>query len=377
VLKIVLDGIGVSNNGLQISGASDSVIRGLVIKRFGLAGIYIPGDLVGSHIEGNFIGTSRSGTRDRGNGTHGVVITGGASEVVVGGSTPDKRNVISGNGENGVSLSNASASRVKGTYVGTDASGTQDLGNGDTGVFASGASGTTVGGKTAASRNLLSGNAGSGLAFGGSDSKVLGNRIGTTADGKGALGNDLHGVSIYGGTSGSLLGDGTPGGSNTIAFNGLDGIDVDDSCTGDEISHNSIFSNGGLGIDLRGSGERFDTDVANPNDPGDTDFAANNLQNNPVITSAKTASGTTTIQATLDVIGSETYNVEFYSNPAGTNEGKKFIGEYVSVANSGLRSFTFSPDTAVSAGRTITATATRVSTGDTSEFSAPQTVASL
>jgi CSLREA domain-containing protein len=239
VLKIVLDGIGVSNNGLQISGASDSVIRGLVIKRFGLAGIYIPGDLVGSHIEGNFIGTSRSGTRDRGNGTHGVVITGGASEVVVGGSTPDKRNVISGNGENGVSLSNASASRVKGNYVGTDASGTQDLGN------------------------------------------------------------------------------------------------------------------------------------------GDTDFAANNLQNNPVITSAKTASGTTTIQATLDVIGSETYNVEFYSNPAGTNEGKKFIGEYVSVANSGLRSFTFSPDTAVSAGRTITATATRVSTGDTSEFSAPQTVASL
>jgi hypothetical protein len=106
-------------------------------------------------------------------------------------------------------------------------------------------------------------------------------------------------------------------------------------------------------------------------------IAANNLQNNPVITSAKTASGTTTIQATLDVIGSETYNVEFYSNPAGTNEGKKFIGEYVSVANRGFRSFTFSPDTAVSAGRTITATATRVSTGDTSEFSPPQTVASL
>jgi len=93
------------------------------------------------------------------------------------------------------------------------------------------------------------------------------------------------------------------------AFNGLDG--VDDSCTGNEISRNSIFSNGGLGIDLRGAGEGFSTDVANPNDPGDADFAANNLQNNPVIISAKTVLGTTTAEGTLDGIPGEAYTIEF------------------------------------------------------------------
>lgn len=376
VLEIVLDGAGVSDDGLWISGASGSVVRGLVVKRFGRSGIAVAGGSVGSRIEGNFIGTNRDGTLDRGNGAHGVLVS-NAPNTVVGGSTPDTRNLISGNGDDGISiLDNSGDSRVKGNYVGTDASGTKDLGNVDAGVYVIGSSGTTIGGKTAASRNLVSGNDGSGLRFGGRQSKVLGNRIGTTADGKSALGNGLHGVSIFGGTSGNLLGDGTAGGSNTIAFNGLDGVDVDDSCTGNRISHNSIFSNGGLGIDLRGSGEGYDTDFSNPNDPGDTDFAANNLQNNPVITSAKTVSDTTTIQATLDVIGSETYTVEFYSNPAGTDEGKKFIGEYVSMGNDGLRSFTFSPDTAVPAGRTITATATRVSTNDTSELSAPQTVGS-
>ena len=376
VLKIVLDGIGVSGNGLQISDASDSVIRGLVVKRFSLAGIVVSGGSARNLIQGNFVGTSRSGTLDRGNGGDGVVLSANTSGTVVGGSTPEKRNVISANGDTGISLDGAGASFVKGNYVGTDASGTRDLGNDDTGINISGASGTTIGGKTAASRNLLSGNAGSGLAFAGRQGKVFGNRIGTTVDGKAALGNDLHGVSIRGGASGNLLGDGTPGGSNTIAFNGLDGVDVDDSCTGNEISHNSVFSNGGLGIDLRGAGEGFNTDFSNPNDPGDADFAANNLQNNPLISSATTASGVTTVQGTLEGIAGESFTIEFYSNPAGTNEGKKFIGEVVSDSEDGTRSFTFSPATSVPVGRTITATATRDLTHDTSEFSAPKAVAS-
>jgi hypothetical protein len=39
VLQILLDGIGVSGNGLQISGASDRVTMRMVVKRFGLANI--------------------------------------------------------------------------------------------------------------------------------------------------------------------------------------------------------------------------------------------------------------------------------------------------------------------------------------------------
>lgn len=384
-LKVELDGTSVPfANGLEISNSDGSVIRGLVINGF-TTGIAIHGDSVGNRIEGNFIGTDVTGTLDRGNRTNGVIISGGASENVVGGSTPDKRNVISGNGDIGIVLIDSDANLIKGDYVGTDRTGTKDLGNDDLGVFIGDASGTTVGGTTAASRNVISGNSFDGISVATSQgTKVLGNRIGTTANGTGALGNGLVGVSLFNSASDTLLGDGTSAGSNTIAFNGSDGVAVFASAgTGNEVSRNSIFSNGGLGIDLVGPGEDGLSNVPTPNDAGDADPGANNLQNKPLINSAKTVSGKTTIQGQLDSIPKldgvvQTYTIEFYSNPQDTNEGKKFIGEKsITTSVDGLRTFTFSPTTAVSVGQTITATATRASTHDTSEFSAPRKVAAF
>jgi parallel beta-helix repeat protein len=384
VLKIELDGTNVpSDNGLEISSSSGSVIRGLVINRFS-EGILVTGDgSVGNRIEGNFIGTEPTGTADRSNKFDGVSIVSGASQTVVGGPTPDKRNVISGNDQCGLFINNSNANRIKSNYVGADKSGTKDLGNASSGVCIGHASGTTVGGKTAASRNVVSGNDGGGLAiFGSQGTKVLGNRIGTTASGTDVLGNHFDGVFIGVDTSDTLVGDGTSAGSNIIAFNGLDfvghdGVAVDGS-TGNEISRNSIFSNGGLGIDLLkggAEGEGSSTNISTPNDSGDGDSGPNNLQNKPVLSSAKTVSGTTTIKGELDSNAEQTYTIEFYSNPKGTNEGKKFIGETsVTTRRDGLRSFTFTPAKAVAVGQTITATATNTTTKDTSEFSAPRKV---
>jgi len=379
-LKITLDGTNLPNSsGLEISSSSGSVIRGLVINRFH-NGVFIHGTSVGNRIEGNYIGTNPTGTIDHGNNFNGVDIAGGPSETVVGGSTPDKRNVISGNDGTGVFIDASNANLIKGNYVGTDKSGTKDLGNTSSGVAIEDASGTTVGGKTAVSGNVISGNDNGGLGILSSQgTKVLGNRIGTTASGTGALGNDLRGVAVYADSSGNLVGDGTSAGSNTIAFNGQDGVEVTDNSTGNEVSRNSIFSNAGLGIDLVGPGEGSFTNVPTPNDPGDADFGPNNLQNKPVLSSAKTVSGKTTIKGKLSSNTDETYIIEFYSNPTDTNEGKKFIDEKtVTTSVDGLRTFTLA--TSVSVGQTITATATRESTKDsthdTSEFSAPRTVVS-
>jgi hypothetical protein len=55
-----------------------------------------------------------------------------------------------------------------------------------------------LGGTTAASRNVLSGNGSEVCLFDASGTRMLGNRIGTTASGTGALGNDLSGVEILG-----------------------------------------------------------------------------------------------------------------------------------------------------------------------------------
>ena len=73
---------------------------------------------------------------------------------------------------------------------------------------------------------------------------------------------------------------------------------------------------------------------------------------------------------------SSEYVIRFYSNPSG-EEGKKFIGQKIVFANlNGNASFTFSPSASVAVGQTITATATNVRGGGTSEFSAPKKVTS-
>jgi hypothetical protein len=84
---------------------------------------------------------------------------------------------------------------------------------------------------------------------------------------------------------------------NTIAFNGINGpfsgsagvaiySDPGDPVTGNRILGNSIFSKGGLGIDLVGGSEDPDGRTANDGVP-DADTGANNLQNFPVISSAR------------------------------------------------------------------------------------------
>src|SRR5215203_4952737 len=162
-LKVVLDGSTVSGDGLRIDGASNSLIKGLVINSFGSAGIDIFGTTaVGTRIEGNFVGTDPTGTLDKGNGFNGVVAyTDDISQTVVGGTTPAARNLISGNASRGVEMgsnlvnSPSESVRVQGNYIGTDRSGTKDLGNDLTGIDLEQVSGAMVGGKTATSSNVV------------------------------------------------------------------------------------------------------------------------------------------------------------------------------------------------------------------------------
>jgi hypothetical protein len=84
---------------------------------------------------------------------------------------------------------------------------------------------------------------------------------------------------------------------------------------------------------------------------------------------------TTTIKGKLNSTPNKTFTVQFFSNPSGANEGKKFIGsKSVTTGSAGTVSFTFSPANAVSAGQGITATATDPTAGNTSEFSGKVTV---
>jgi hypothetical protein len=86
-------------------------------------------------VEGNFIGTNATGTAAVLNGGDGVIINGPASTGnTIGGTAPAARNLISGNDEQGVEISASDTNKVQGNLIGTDKTGTSDLGNVQDGV---------------------------------------------------------------------------------------------------------------------------------------------------------------------------------------------------------------------------------------------------
>jgi hypothetical protein len=365
VLKIELSGGSAGAvDGLWIT-ASNSTVKGLAINRW-YRGIRIEGSAsTGNRVVGNYLGTDASGTQDLGNTAAGVYLAG--PDNVVGGATAGERNVISGNESVGVHVAYSSGNRIVGNYVGTDATGTKDLGNYDQGVYISSAPNSTVGGTTAGARNVISGNDDAGvLVFGSAGNKVMGNYVGTDATGTKDLGNADVGVNVT--RASSTIGGVTAGERNLISGNHGVGVGIEGaSATGNRILSNSIFANGLLGIDLGGDG-------TTANDPGDPDTGPNYLQNKPVLYSAKkNAAGTTTIRGTLDSTPGKTFKVQFFSNPKGTDEGKTLLGSTnVLTDGSGKASFAFSTKKEIRLGQNITATAT----GEygTSEFSAPKKV---
>jgi CSLREA domain-containing protein len=371
---IELDGsnAGYDNDGLKITAGS-STVRGLIINRFDDDGIEL-GTLGGNIIQGNYIGTDAAGAVDLGNSTRGILITGSPNNTI-GGTSEEARNVISGNDSVGIYIqgSTSTGNQVLGNYIGTDASGAVDVGNTLHGVMISGNANNIVGGTSTEARNVISGNDGSGVYIaggGGTGNQILGNFIGTQVDGASPLGNSLQGVYVIGGASNNHIGGTAAGATNTIAFNGGDGVWIQAGTNNDVLS-NSVFSNSGLGIDLGTNG-------VTPNDTGDGDSGPNNLQNFPVVTSATT--GSITVQGTLNSKASTTFTLQFFSSPvcdpAGYGEGQTFIGSVdVTTNSSGNTSFSQAFAGTVPEGYFVTATATDPN-GNTSEFSQCRQVSS-
>ena len=161
--------------------------------------------------------------------------------------------MISANLGTGVAINGGgTATKILGNLIGTDESATTALGNGTFGVFLNGSAGIVVGGTVPGSRNIISDNAQAGIGLFGSTTGAIieDNLIGTDLTGSVALGNG-SGIQIDGGSSNNTIGGTAAGAGNTIAFSTGVGVDVDTTAgDGNEIRLNSIFSNTGLGIEL-------------------------------------------------------------------------------------------------------------------------------
>jgi CSLREA domain-containing protein len=275
--EIELDGSlvdGTSGWGFQI-GTANNVIRGLTMNRFREGAIRLFGQgAANNHIVGNYLGTDPTGTQDRGNGW-GIYIFWGAHDNTIGGTEPEGRNLISGNDQGGIGL----------------------------------------------------------FSVGADDNRIVGNLIGTDAQGSEALGNTNDGISIAFGAQRNVIGPG-----NVLAFNGRDGVRVSGSDSlSNTVTANSIHNNGDRGI--------------NNVDGGNLELSS------PVITAVSVAqvSGTACSGCTVEVFSDD------------EDEGRIFEGSTV-ADGSGHWSLHVSPT-----GPNVTATATDAA-GNTSEFSAPVAV---
>jgi hypothetical protein len=358
------------NGGGVIIGGSDNLIGGTTAEARNLisgntgGGIQIINSYHGSgghanRIQGNYIGTDITGTHALGN-DDGVTITAGADNVI-GGTEAGAGNLISGNRSTGVAvLDNQIGNVIQGNLIGTDATGTLPLGNGFRGVYLSGSSNNLIGGTEPGAGNVISANAWYGIYIGsysgGNDGNLVqGNLIGTDVSGTQPLGNGHDGVHIYRDSNNTIGGE-APGAGNTIAFNGGDGVLVDQG-TGNALLGNALFANVHLGIELLNG--------------------ANHRQVAPVITSATTDGTSTTVSGTLTSTPNTTFTLEIFANhpadPSGL-EGELFLGSVLVTTDAdGNASFTVTFATAIDPGWFLSALATD-NANNTSAFSAPMEV---
>ena len=229
------------NAGFQLS----NVISGNLGNGIGIYGASA------NQIAMNNIGTDVTGTVGRGNAGNGIYVTGFATGNLIGGQAtggndptgnvfvrPPQGNLISGNGANGVLLSNGPALNVlSGNFIGTSASGNSALGNFQDGVAIVNASGNALIGCTFPQNpfvfyNVISGNGGNGVRVTNSNlTTIQANFMGVGANNATIVANGGDGLLVSGTSANTQVGGVIPLG-NVIAGNIQNGIEVRDQASG-------------------------------------------------------------------------------------------------------------------------------------------------
>jgi hypothetical protein len=238
---------------------SGSAYQGLVIRD--------PGTVY-NIVEGNYIGLNATGTAAVSNRLSGVAVFNGAQSNLIGGTLPSMRNIISGNGNQGLTISGpgTDCNRVEGNYLGLNPLGTGAIPNGWAGLdIFGGAKSNVIGGAIAGGGNVISGNTLQGMIIADTNTSgnvVMGNYIGSDSTGTLAISNGWSGVQIFGGAEANVVGGAGAGARNLISGNGNAGVMIDGPGTGKNVvqgnyiglspSGTAAIGNGWSGVSLRG-----------------------------------------------------------------------------------------------------------------------------
>ncbi|MBI2300379.1 MAG: right-handed parallel beta-helix repeat-containing protein, partial [Armatimonadetes bacterium] len=252
-------GIYITGDGNNRIGGTATAARNIVGRNGALAssesstGIDIRGDGV-NIIENNYVGTDASGQASDQNVGHGISIGAEAGgDNLIGGTQVASRNVISGNGLNGLRLGGTGDNVITGNYIGLAADGQSALGNNINGIEIAasaggnpvGINGNRIGGDSAAERNVISSNGSDGITVNGTgDNLFYGNYLGLAADGATQRANGRHGISITVQALGNnVIGNRAPGRRNVIAGNGQFGVSIESTPALNKVQSNYIGIN--------------------------------------------------------------------------------------------------------------------------------------
>lgn len=313
---VILDGAQAQAgaDGLRIESQSN-VIHGLTIQNFDNNGIFVGYQAENNGIEnnvlllngsngidirgndnavyGNLIGITPESSSEHGNRSNGIAIWDGASGNVVGdalGDSPILRNVISGNGENGVWLGSEGTTNnfIVGNFIGTSVNGQSAVANSLAGVaIQSGAQDNHIGGLTSNTPNIISGNASNGIYISDpntSDNDIIDNIIGLADTGHSVIGQGLNGIVINNAPNTLIIG-------NVISGSDLDGVVVlgnqaqgniiQSNYVGTNAAGNTALANGLHGVELRDGAH---DNLIGGNQPGEGNLLSGNNNHGLVIT---------------------------------------------------------------------------------------------
>ena len=337
-------------------------------------------------IQNNIIGTNGAGV-GIGNTDDGIRLD-GIVNALVGGTAPLSPNFVFEN-RNGLHLANGT--------TGTIVYGNFFANSKENGILLEGSSNNKIGFQKIAERNVIFLNQINGVYLKpdftnplvpifSNNNTIQGNFIGTDKNGLGNFGNDNAGIYIDGGNN-NLIG-GTVHDvnakleeGNVIGNSGFSGVAiVEDNgpAAGNRILGNSLFGHGKLAIDLNGN-----IGLVDDNDAGDGDAGANGTQNFPELTFAEAGLVSSLVQGKLNSTANTTFRIEFFGDatanpngfPTGYGQGKTFLGSMnVTTDGTGNAAFDFFAPVSFAAAGIISATATNLTTNNTSEFALAKAV---
>lgn len=227
-------------------------------------GVAVIGGAHGNSLNGNFIGTTADGDAALGNGNDGVWISGANGNSLTGCKFVNNPfvyyNVISGNNENGLRITNSDHTTVQGNFFGAGANNTALVPNRLSGIEVGGSSAQTQVGGVIPLGNVSAGNGLNGIKVSGrARGFTTFNTFGGLLAFKGAAPNGNDGLLITS-TGGNNLAR-----TNVFSGNARNGIELAGNASGVTVDPNIVglttngmspLPNGNDGLLIRGSAHR-------------------------------------------------------------------------------------------------------------------------